>query len=84
MACATASSAHVLASAVRGRYVELEYRQLSDHAFVEELLEGLFGERVAVDETLRRQRGKPKLEYLVNPGEAEPFVADSLSRGWAG
>ena len=64
------------------RYVELEYRQLSDHALVEGLFEGLFGERIAVEETLQRQRGRPKLDYLVNPAEAAPFVADSLSTGF--
>ena len=67
-----------------GRYVELEYRQLSDHLFVGDLLERLFGKRIAVEETLRRQRGKPKLEYLLNPAEAEPFVGDSLERGFVG
>lgn len=65
------------------RYVELEYRQLSDHTWVGGLLERLFGERVAVEETLRRQRGRPKLDYLVNPGDAAPFVADSLREGFA-
>lgn len=64
------------------RYVELEYRQLSDHTFVETLLERLFGERVAVEETLRRQRGRAKLDYVVNRADAVPFVADSLSRGF--
>jgi LPS sulfotransferase NodH len=65
------------------RFVDIEYRQLADHAFVEELLMRLFGERVAVAETLRRQRGRPKLEYLVNPDAAEAFAADSLSDGFA-
>ena len=65
------------------RYVELEYRRLTDHAFVAELLEGLFGERLDVREGLRRQRGRPKIEYLTNPGEAEPFVADSIRDGFA-
>lgn len=64
------------------RYVELEYRQLSDRAFVGDLLERLFGERIAVEETLRRQRGRPKLDYVENPADAEPFVADSLSAGF--
>jgi hypothetical protein len=65
------------------RYVELEYRQLLDHAFVGALLERLFGERIDVAETLRRQRSRPKVEYLVNPVEAEPFTADSISGGFA-
>lgn len=65
------------------RYVEIEYRQLSDHAFVETLLLDLFGERIAVAETLRRQRGRPKIEYLLDPEAAQPFVNDSLSRGFA-
>lgn len=64
------------------RYVELEYRQLSDHVLVGDLLERLFGERAAVEEMLRRQRGKPKLDYLVNPAAAEPYVNDSLERGF--
>lgn len=63
-------------------YVELEYRQLSDHELMERLFEQVFGERIAVEETLRRQRGRPKLDYLVNPVDAEPFVADSLSAGF--
>jgi len=66
------------------RYLEIEYRQLSDHAFVQGALERWFGQRVSVEEVLRRQRGRPKLDYLVNPAEAEPYVADSLSRGFAG
>ncbi len=65
------------------RYVELEYRQLTDHAFVEDLLERLFGERLDVREGLRRQRGRPKVEYLTNPAAAEPFVADSIRGGFA-
>lgn len=65
------------------RFIEIEYRQLSDHAFVEALLQRLFGERIAVEETLRRQRGRPKLDYLLNPEAAAPFVEDSLSRGFA-
>ena len=67
-----------------GRYVELEYGRLSDHAFVGDLLERLFGERIAIEETLHRQRGRPKLDYLVNPSDAEPFVGDSLSAGFGG
>ena len=66
------------------RYVELEYQQLRDHAFVEDLLGRAFGERISVEETLRRQRSRPKLDYLVNPSDAEPFVADSLSEGFGG
>lgn len=65
------------------RFIDIEYRELSDHAFVEGLLWQLFGERIAVEETLRRQRGRPKLEYLLNPDVAEPFAADSISRGFA-
>jgi LPS sulfotransferase NodH len=65
------------------RYVELEYRQLAEHAFVEELMLRLFGERVDVREGLRRQRPRPKIEYLTNPAEAEPFAADSISAGFA-
>jgi len=66
-----------------GRYVEVEYRQLLDHGHVGSLLEELFGERIDVTETLRRQRGRPKTEYLTNPAEAAPFVADSVVRGFA-
>lgn len=65
------------------RYVELEYRQLTDHAFVEGLLHQLFGEQLDVREGLRRQRGRPKLEYLTNPADAERFASDSISRGYA-
>lgn len=65
------------------RYVELEYRQLSDHAFVEDLLMRLFGERPDVRETLHRQRGRPKIEYLANPEAATPFADDSLRTGFA-
>jgi len=64
-------------------FIDIEYRALMDHAFVEGLLLRLFGQRIAVEETLRRQRGKPKLEYLVNPEIAAPFVADTLSEGFA-
>ena len=65
------------------RYAELEYRQLLDHAFIEGWLLDWFGERVDVVETLRQQRGRPKLEYLRNPESAAPFVEDSISRGFA-
>ena len=65
------------------RFVDIEYRQLTDHRFVEDLLLDLFGERIAVEEWLRQQRGKPKLEYLANPGVAEPFAADTISGGFA-
>ena len=64
-------------------YTEIEYRQLSDHAFVESLLTRLFEERVNVEETLRRQRGRAKLEYLANPQDGAPFAADSISGGYA-
>ena len=47
------------------------------------LLLGLFGERIAVEETLRVQRGRPKLDYLLNPEAAEPFAADTISGGFA-
>ena len=65
------------------RFVDLEYRTLMDHVFVEDLLLRLFGERIVVEETLRRQRGRPKLEYVLNPEATEPFAADSLSAGFA-
>lgn len=65
------------------RYAEIEYQQLLDHAFVAELLERLFGERIDVAQTLRRQRSRPKIEYLVNPADAEPYTADSVSGGYA-
>ena len=65
------------------RYVELEYRQLTDLAFVADLLERLFGERLDVRQGLRRQRGRPKIEYLTNPADAEPFVGDSIRDGFA-
>ena len=65
------------------RFGDIEYRQLTDHAFVEELLLRLFGERIAVEETLRRQRGRPKLEYLTNPDEAAPYAGDTLRGGFA-
>ncbi|MEX1295338.1 MAG: sulfotransferase [Candidatus Limnocylindrales bacterium] len=67
----------------RERFADIEYGQLSDHAFVEELLLRLFGERIAVEETLRRQRGRPKLDYLLNPEAAAPFEGDTISRGFA-
>jgi LPS sulfotransferase NodH len=62
-----------------GRYEEIEYRQLSDHAFVADLLERHFGERIEVEEILRQQRRRPKIEYVRNPEDAEPFVNDRLS-----
>jgi len=65
------------------RFVDIEYRQLTDHAFVEDLLLRLFGERIAVEETLRRQRVRPKLEYLTNRDDAAPFVDDTLSGGFS-
>jgi hypothetical protein len=65
-------------------YVEVEYRQLLDHAHVEGLLETLFGTRIDVSETLQRQRSRPKLEYLANPKDGEPYAADSVERGLAG
>ncbi len=65
------------------RFTDIEYRQLTDHAFVEELLLRLFGERISVEETLRRQRGRPKLEYLTNPDEAAPYAGDTLRGGFA-
>lgn len=65
------------------RYVELEYRQLTDLAFVAALLERLFGEQVDVRQGLKRQRGRPKIEYLTNPDDAEPFVGDSIRDGFA-
>lgn len=66
------------------RFEDIEYRQLTDHDHVETLLLRLFGERIAVEESLRRQRGRPKLEYLTNPEAAEPFATDTLSGGFAG
>ena len=63
-------------------YAEIEYTQLLDHAFVRSLVERLFEERIDVEETLRRQRSRPKIEYLVNPADAEPFAADSMTRGF--
>jgi hypothetical protein len=65
-------------------YVELEYRQLADRAFVGDLLERLFGEPIDVEETLRRQRGRPKQDYLLNSADAEPYLSDSLSGGFGG
>lgn len=65
------------------RFVDIEYGQLTDHAFVEGLLLRLFGEDIDVEEALRRQRGRPKLEYLTNPEEGAPFVGDTLSEGFA-
>jgi hypothetical protein len=65
------------------RYVEIEYRQLLDRAFVGALLDRLFGERIDVEETLRRQHGRPKIEYLRDPDAAAPFTADSISAGFA-
>jgi len=66
-----------------GRCVEIEYRQLTDHAFIEDVLQRLFGERVKTVESRRRQRRRPKLEYLSNPAEAEAFVTDSIRDGFA-
>ena len=65
------------------RFTDIEYRQLMDHDFVEGLLLRLFGERISVEETLRRQRGRPKLEYLTNPDEAAPYTGDTLRGGFA-
>jgi LPS sulfotransferase NodH len=65
------------------RYAEIEYRQLSDRAFMSDLLERLFGERVEIREVLRRQRGRPKVEYLTNPAAAEPYADDSIENGFA-
>jgi LPS sulfotransferase NodH len=65
------------------RYSEVEYRQLLDHGFVGAWLEGLFGERIDVAETLRRQRSRPKINYLRNPEESSRFIADSISGGFA-
>ena len=65
------------------RYVELEYRQLTDLGFMADLLERLFGERLDVRQGLRRQRSRPKIEYLSNPADAAPFVADSIRDGFA-
>ena len=65
------------------RYVEIEYRQLNDHAFMAALLRQLFGEQVAVEERRTRQRGRPKLEYLRDPGAGAAFAGDSLSSGFA-
>jgi LPS sulfotransferase NodH len=64
------------------RFIDIEYRQLTDHHFVEALLLELFGQRIAVAETLRRQRARAKIEYLVNPEVAAPFTADSISGGF--
>jgi LPS sulfotransferase NodH len=66
-----------------GRYVEIEYRQLLDHDVIEGLLADLFGERIDVAESLRRQRSRPKIEYLANPADGAPFTADSIERGFA-
>ena len=65
------------------RYVEIEYRQLSDHARIGRLIKELFGEEIRVEETLRRQRTRPKSDYLVNPDDAAPFVNDSIDQGFA-
>jgi LPS sulfotransferase NodH len=65
------------------RFVDIEYRQLTDHAYVEGLLLRLFGERISVEESLRRQRGRPKLDYLTNPEAGRPFATDTLSEGFA-
>jgi hypothetical protein len=65
------------------RFVDIEYRQLSDRRFVEDLLLRLFGEPIAVEETLRRQRGQDKIAYLRNPAAAAPFADDSISGGFA-
>lgn len=65
------------------RYVEIEYRQLSQRDFMADLLDRLFGERIEIRKLLRRQRGRPKIEYLRNPAAAEPFVSDSIEAGFA-
>lgn len=65
------------------RYVELEYRRLSDRAFIVDLLDRLFHERIDIQEVLRRQRAQSKIEYLTNPEVAEPFVDDSIEGGFA-
>lgn len=66
------------------RYVELEYDELTDLAAMATLLEGIFGERVALEERLDRQRPRPKIDYLENPDDARPFEADSLRAGFPG
>jgi LPS sulfotransferase NodH len=65
------------------RFTDIEYRQLMERDFVEGLLLHLFDERISVEETLRRQRGRPKLEYLTNPHEAAPYAGDTLRGGFA-
>ena len=65
------------------RYAEIEYSQLLDRAYVADWLERSFGKRIDVEETLRRQRGRPKIEYLRDPADAAPYAADSISRGFA-
>jgi LPS sulfotransferase NodH len=64
------------------RYVELEYDELTDLPAMTSLLERLFGERVALEERLDRQRPLPKVDYLSNPAAALPFVDDSLGAGF--
>jgi LPS sulfotransferase NodH len=64
------------------RYVELEYDELTDLVAMGALLERVFGERVALEEGLDRQRSLPKIDYLENPDDARPFQADSLRVGF--
>jgi LPS sulfotransferase NodH len=65
------------------RYLEIEYRQLSDGAHMIGLMETLFGERVELQEARQRQRGRAKLEYLSNPDDAVAYVGDSIDGGFA-
>ncbi len=65
------------------RYVEIEYSQLTDHARMATLLEGLFGQRVELEEKLQRQLPRPKIEYVADPDAAKPFTADSITGGFA-
>jgi LPS sulfotransferase NodH len=67
-----------------GRYVELEYAELTDLERMAALLESLFGEEVRLEERLSRQRPRPKIEYVVNRADAEPFERDSLQSGFWG
>lgn len=66
-----------------GRYLEIEYRQLSDPAFIGGTLESLFGQRVEVEPRLAQQLPRPKIEYLSDPDTAIPFVADTITEGFA-
>lgn len=64
-------------------YTEIEYRQLTDPVAMTTAFESIFGERVDLEERLERQSTRSTIDYVSNPEAAAPFVADSISGGFA-